>query len=84
MLFVGSNVRAAALIRLTPMYQAVIRPARTREIVDPGPDQRECRLVVVRLTWLDDRDVDRPRPWRFKLAATVMPAVPPPMMMAET
>ena len=43
-------------------HQAVGRPARAREIVDPGPDQRECRLVVMRVTRLDDRDVDRPRP----------------------
>src|SRR6202035_5475912 len=29
---------------------------------DPGPDERECRLVVVRVTRLDNCDVDPARP----------------------
>src|SRR6202035_1249890 len=43
-------------------HQALGRPARAREIIDPGPDERECRLVVVRVTRLDDCDVDPARP----------------------
>jgi hypothetical protein len=58
-------------------HQALGRPARAREIIDPGPDERECRLVVVRVTRLDDCDVDPARPVALKLAATVIPAVPP-------
>jgi hypothetical protein len=42
-------------------HQAVGRPVSASEIVDPGPNQRECRLVVMRVTRLDDCDVDPAR-----------------------
>ena len=55
------------------------RRVRARSI-GPGADQRKGRLIVVVGRRFDDGDVACRRPRRFKIAATVMPAVPPPMM----
>ena len=55
-------VRGGLDARDARRHQAVGRPVRAREIVEPGPDERERRLVVVRVTRLDDCDVDPTRP----------------------